>query len=166
MSDRPPPLAPPAPPPIARVARPLDASKDNEPWIPASARDPATGRLLPGGPGRKPGSRNRQSREAVAGVQALAPAAIDGLRVLIAQHSFPAIKFVLDATLPRDGRTIDLDATSNPHDLIEAVTSGEINPAEFARLTQGMKAALDASELKELRASVDDLETLIAALKK
>ncbi|MCV0384039.1 MAG: hypothetical protein K5799_11385 [Erythrobacter sp.] len=167
QSQRPNPPAP--PPPAGRagasVSRPT-APVEETPWIPPEGRDPKTGRILPGFGGRKPGSRNKQSREAVASVQALAGDAIDGLRVLIAQQSFPAIRYVLDMTLPRDGRPIELDATSSPYDLIEAATSGEISPSEFARLTQGMKAALDASELKELRASVDELETLIATLKK
>lgn len=138
---------------------------DSQPHIPPEGRD-SLGRIKKGFGGRPKGSRNRASREAVAAVQQLAPQAINGLRVLVAQFNFAAIKYVLDVTLPRDGRPIDLDATTNPHDLIEAVTSGEISPSEFARITQGMKAALDASELKELKASVDELEQLIGALKK
>lgn len=138
---------------------------DNQPHIPPEGRD-HRGRIKKGFGGRPKGSRNRASREAVAAVQSLAPQAIEGLRVLLGQFNFAAIKFVLDMTLPRDGRPIDLDATSNPHDIIEAVTSGEISPSEFARITQGMKSALDASELKELKASVDELEQLISAIKK
>ena len=82
---------------------------DDQPWIPPEGRD-ALGRIKPGFGGRPRGSRNKASREAVAAVQQLAPQAINGLRVLVAQFNFAAIKYVLDATLPRDGRPIDLDA--------------------------------------------------------
>ena len=153
-----PPQPPPAP--LPRVPVP-----DAKPHIPPEGRD-EKGRIKPGFGGRQKGSRNKVSREAVKAVQDLSPIAIQGLAVLIRQTNFAAIKYCLDYVLPRDGRTIDLDGTSDPHKLIEAVTSGEISPSEFARITQGMKAALDAAELKELKAQVDDLEQLIGALKK
>lgn len=150
------------PPPLPLV---VPVQEQPTPHIPAEGRD-ALGRILPGFGGRPKGSRNKRSREAVAAVQDLAPDAIAGLKVLVAQLNWPAIKFVLDATLPRDGRTIDLEGTTNAHDLVEAATSGEISPSEFARLAQGTKSALDAAELKDLKAQVDELEMLIAALKK
>ena len=148
------PLSPPACPPPPKP-----------PHIPPEGRD-ARGRIKPGFGGRARGSKNKASREAVAAVQELAPKAIESLKVLLAQHNFAAVKYVLDTTLPRDGRPIDLDATTNPHDLMEAVTSGEISPSEFARISQGFKTALDAVELKELKSQVDELELLIAALRK
>lgn len=144
----PPPVAPPPP----------------KPHIPPEGRD-ALGRIKKGFGGRQRGSKNKASREAVAALQELAPTAVDRLGVLVRQLHWPAIKFVLDSVLP-DGRLIDLDATIDPHDLMQAATSGEISSSEFARLSQGFKTSLDAAELKELKSQVDELEQLIAAIRK
>ena len=77
-----------------------------------------------------------------------------------------AIKLVLDYTLPRNGRTIDLDGTADPNLLIEAATSGEISPDEFARLAQGWKTVTDAADLRDLKHQVEQLELLITAVTK
>ena len=79
---------------------------------------------------------------------------------------WPAIKLVLDYTLPRNGRTIDLDGTADPNSLIEAVTTGEISPDEFARIAQGWKTVSEAADLKDLKHQVEQLELLITAVTK
>ena len=75
-------------------------------------------------------------------------------------------QYVLDFVLPKDGRTIDMGGINDPQKLIEAATSGVINPTEFAKMAVAMKAVLDASELRELKSQVDELEALIGALKR
>lgn len=132
-------------------------------WAPA--RD-GKGRFKPGQGGRPAGARNRKPSGALTAVQNLSDLAIAKLAMLVSQNSWAAIRYVLDMTLPRGGRTIDLDGTADPNELIAAVTSGEISPDEFARVAQGWKTATDAAEMKEIKAQVDELEQLIAAIRK
>lgn len=154
-----PPQPPPAPPPRLHAV----PSSAEPQWNPA--RDDS-GRFLPGQGGRKLGSKNKKSVDALARVQDLSDAAIDKLGVLVAQGSMAAIKLVLEHTLPRGGRTIDLDGTNDANKVIEAVTSGQISPDEMARISQGWKTAIDAAEMKDIKASIEELEQLVAALKK
>lgn len=149
----PPPACPPPPRPLA-----------DAPHIPPQGRGP-DGRILPGFGGRKPGSKNKSSREALAAVQDLAPDAITALRTLVRRAQWPAVRFVLDATLPALGRTVELE-NATPEAAIQAVAAGDLSPTEFGKLAVGFKAALDASELKELKSQVDELEQLIGALKR
>lgn len=132
-------------------------------WSPE--RDGA-GRFKPGQGGRPPGSRNKKPSGALVAIQALSDVALAKLAVLVSEGSFPAIRLVLEYTLPRGGRTIDLDGTADPNALIESVTSGEISPDEFARIAQGWKTAVDAAELKDLKAQVDEIEQLVSAMRK
>lgn len=151
---------PPCPPfPLARPPATPDA-----PWIPPEGRD-ERGRLLPGFGGRKPGTKNKKSREALAAVQDLAPDAIASLKTLVRQHNWPAVKYILDATLPALGRTVELEDGS-PEAVIQAVVDGTISPTEFAKISTGLKSAMDASELKDLKNQVDELEILIGTLKR
>lgn len=129
-------------------------------------RDPKTGRILPGHGGKPRGMRNKRARVTLEGVQDLAPDALAMLGVLVRQGHLAAIKIVLEYSLPRGGRTIDLDGTADPHKLIEAVTTGEISPDEFARIAQGWKASLDSAELKEIKVQIEELEALVAAMRK
>ena len=153
MTDRiapQPPLSPPShPKPVA--------------WSPE--RDEG-GRFKPGQGGRPPGARNRKPSGALAAIQSLSEEALQQLAVLVAQGNFAAIRMVLEYTLPRGGRTVDLDGTADPNELIAAVTSGEISPDEFARIAQGWKTAIDAAELKDIKAQIEELEQLISAIRK
>lgn len=147
---------PPQPPPLP-IAAPTH-------HIPPEGRD-ALGRIRKGYGGRPPGSKNRRSIDALNGVQDLAPDAVSKLAILVNQSNFAAIKYVLDATLPRSGRVIELDS-SDPNAIIDAAAHGIISPDEAARLAQAYKTAGDAADLKELKQQVEELELLISALKK
>lgn len=159
MTDKPPAPEPPGgwpDPPLPATAPPAGGGLPE--------RD-AAGHFRKGGPGRPKGSRNKLSRAALEAVQELAPAAIEQLQLSLRRCDGWAIRYVLDRVLP-EGRAINLDGTTNPIELIEAATSGEISSAEFARLAQGMKSALDSSELRELKHQVEQLELLISGLKR
>lgn len=125
-----------------------------------------TGRFKPGQGGRPPGVRNKKPSGALAAIQSLSDDALIQLGQLVREKNFAAIRLVLEYTLPRGGRTVDLDGTADPNELIAAVTTGEISPDEFARIAQGWKTASDAADLKELKQQVEELELLISALKK
>lgn len=143
---------------------PLPDAPQSTPHIPPEGRGP-DGRILPGFGGRMKGSRNKQSRETVAAVQGLAPEAVTSLRTLLRQHSWPATKYVLDQVLPAFGRSIELE-NSTPEAIISAMSDGSISPTEAAKLATAMSAAMGASELRELKNQVDDLEQLIGVLRK
>ena len=124
------------------------------------------GRWLAGFGGRPKGSRNKTSTKLLKDVHSLSDDAFEQLATKVRAGEWLAIKLVLDYTLPRAGRTIDLEGTANPNSLIEAVTTGEISPDEFARLAQGWKTVSDAADVKELKQQVEQLELLITAVTK
>jgi hypothetical protein len=126
----------------------------------------ADGRWLPGYGGRPKGSGNKTSRKLLKDVHSLADDAFEQLSSKVKAGEWSAIKLVLDYTLPRNGRTIDLDGTADPNSLIEAATSGDISPDEFVRLAQGWKTVTDAADVKELKYQVEQLELLITAVTK
>lgn len=125
----------------------------------------ADGRFMPGFGGRKPGSRNKKGRAALDAVQALSGEAIAQLRIKLNAGEWTAIRYILDAVLPKGGRTVELDS-SDPNALVDAAAMGEISPEEAARLAQAFKTAGDAADVKELKRQVDELEGLITALTK
>lgn len=124
------------------------------------------GRFKPGQGGRPPGVRNRKPSGALAAIQSLSDEALIQLASLVREKNFAAIRLVLEYTLPRGGRTVDLDGTADPNELIAAVTNGEISPDEFARIAQGWKTASDAADLSQLKAQVEEIELLVSALKR
>lgn len=124
------------------------------------------GRFKPGQGGRPPGVRNRKPSGALKAVQALSDHAIAQLATLVREKNFAAIRYVLDMTLPRGGRTVDLDGTADPNELIASVTSAEISPDEFARIAQGWKTAAEAADLADIKAQIAELETLVSAMKR
>lgn len=146
---------PPPPPPAPPTPHPS--------WNPG--RD-STGKFKPGQGGRPAGVRNRKPSGALAAIQSLSDEALIQLGQLVREKNFAAIRLVLEYTLPRGGRTVDLDGTADPNELIAAVTNGEISPDEFARIAQGWKTAVDAADMKEIKSQIDELEQLVAAMRK
>lgn len=136
----------------------------NTTHIPAEARDSA-GRFKKGAPGRKVGSKNVASRTALNAVHDMSSLAIIRLKEQVNESNMRAIELVLNYTLPRGGRTIDLDGSMNPNDVIEAATSGTISPDEFARISQGWKSAAEVSDMADIKAQIAELETIVLALR-
>ncbi|MEG9268301.1 hypothetical protein [Qipengyuania sp. Mu-71] len=124
------------------------------------------GRFKPGQGGRPPGVRNKKPSGALAAIQSLSDEALAQLATLVREKNFAAIRLVLEYTLPRGGRTVDLDGTADPNELIASVTSGEISPDEFARIAQGWKTAAEAADLADIKAQIAELETLVSAMKR
>lgn len=127
----------------------------------------SNGKWAPGNPGggRKIGSTDAIPHTAQKAVHGLASEAIAKLAERVRNGDFAAIKYVLDCTLPRGGRTIDLGGSADPNVLIEAATTGFITPDEFARMAQAWKSVGDAADLKELKHQVEQLELLITGLR-
>lgn len=125
-----------------------------------------SGRFKPGQGGRPSGARNKKPNGALAAIQSLSDEALIQLASLVRDKNFAAIRLVLEYTLPRGGRTVDLDGTSDPNELIASVTSGEISPDEFARIAQGWKTAAEAADLADIKAQIAELEQLVSAMKR
>lgn len=126
------------------------------------------GKFAPGNPGggRKIGATDTISHSTQKAIHGLASEAVAKLAERVRNGDFVAIKYVLDCTLPRGGRTIDLGGSADPNVLIEAATTGLISPDEFARMAQAWKSVGDAADLKELKHQVEQLELLITSLRK
>lgn len=133
--------------------------------IDAQSGRAADGKFLKGFGGRKPGSRNKKSRAALDAVQALSSEAIGQLQEKVRAGDWAAVRFVLEMTLPKGGRTVELES-NDPNAIIDAAAMGEISPEEAARLSQSFKTAADASDVKELKRQVEELEGLITAVTK
>lgn len=125
------------------------------------------GRFGPGNPGggRRIGSRNAVSKQTLTAVQSLASEAVGKLREKMQEGDLTAIKLILQYTLPSGGRLVELE-TPDPTAIMDAAAMGEISPDEAARLAQAFKTVGDASEVKELKRQVEELELLIGALTK
>ncbi len=123
------------------------------------------GTFGPGNPGRVRGSKNKVSLASLKAVQDLSSEAIAKLKERVTAGDMTAIKLVLEYTLPKGGRTVELDS-SDPNAIIDAAVMGEISPDEAARLAQATKTASEAAELKDLKRQVEELELLITSLSK
>ena len=138
---------------------------ETPPIIPVDQRSAARdqlGRFGPGNPGRTPGSKNAVSRAALTAVQNLSSLAVMKLRERIDAGDMQAIRLCLEFTLPRGGRTIDLD-TANPMAWADAMAEGEISPTEAATAAQALVRLSEVAEIEELRRRIDELETALPA---
>lgn len=124
-----------------------------------------SGRFTGGNKITRAGSKNRVSKDALSAVQSLASLAIANLRVRIEAGDMAAIRLCLEYTLPRGGRTIDLD-TANPNAWADAMAEGEISVDEAARAAQALGKLAGVAEIQELQTRLDELETSIGERQK
>lgn len=140
------------------------SAPDNSPiaWAPERS---AAGQFLPGSGGRPRGSKNAVSRNALAAVQDLSSLAILKLKDRIIAGDMNAIRLCLEHTLPRGGRTIELD-TTDPHGWADALAHGDISPTEAATAAQALVKLNEIAEIGELKTRIDELATLVAMSKR
>jgi hypothetical protein len=93
-------------------------------------------------------------------VQELSPLAILKLRERIEAGDMNAIRLTLEWTLPRGGRSIELD-TSSPDAWADALAEGEISPHEAATASQAIIRLNEAGEMAELSKRIAEMEALI-----
>lgn len=118
--------------------------------------------------GKPPGARHRKAEMAksmLEAVQASGSEAVRQLRLKLTDGDWVAIKYVLDYSLPRNGRTIEL-GSSDPNALLDAIAEGAVSPDEAARLSQAIKTTIEAAEIKDLTHKVEELELLVSSLRK
>ncbi len=68
-----------------------------------------------------------------------------------------AIKFTLEFTLPRGGRSIDLD-TNDPTAVADALATGEISPDEADKIASAFGKLQSINEIDALRQRLEELE--------
>jgi hypothetical protein len=116
----------------------------------------------PGNIGRPRGSKNRLSREALAAVQGISSLAILKLRELVQAGEFNAIKLVIELTVPKGGRTIELNST-DAMAWADAMADGDISPIECATAAQALVKLNEASEIADLSRRIAELEAALPA---
>jgi hypothetical protein len=126
-------------------------------WAPERRAD---GTFAPGHGGRPRGTKNAVSRNALTAVQNLSNLAILKLRERIEAGDMAAIKLCLEFTLPRGGRTIELD-TANPTEWADALAHGEVSPTEAAQAAQALVKLNEAGEIAELAKRIAEIEAAL-----
>lgn len=129
------------------------------PYISGDLRDRDTsGRFASGNKITRTGSKNKVSRDALNAVQSLASLAIQKLRSRIEAEDMSAIRLCLEYTLPRGGRTIDLE-TANPTAWADAMAQGDITVDEAAKAATALDKLANVAEIQDLVNRLDELET-------
>lgn len=125
-------------------------------------RDPC-GRFAsgPGNVGRPRGTKNAVSRNALQAVQALSDLAIAKLRERIDLGDMAAIKLCLEYTLPRGGRTVELE-TTGADDVGEALAAGDLSPEEADKIASAFGKLQNIHQVEELRQRLDELEAAMS----
>tara|TARA_R110000772_G_scaffold22737_6_gene61300 strand:+ start:552 stop:1031 length:480 start_codon:yes stop_codon:yes gene_type:complete len=125
----------------------------------------ATGRFVPGHSiGRPKGSKSAFNKQVLAALGDLTSQAMAVLKERLNQNDLKAATFVLARFLP-EHRLTDVGSV-DPTAWADAMATGEITVSEAGKAAQALKTISDAGEVKELRARLDEIETLITAAKK
>ncbi len=118
------------------------------------------GRFLAGAgnPGRKVGSRNRATREAIEKIKTLTDEAFIALAENVRKRDQRAVEFILSKVLP-EGRLVEIDATGDG--IHEAVTAGDLSVAEIRAISAAVANLKKIDEIDSLRAEVDQLRKFL-----
>lgn len=111
--------------------------------------------------GRKVGAKGKFNASALDNLGNLVGPSFAVLKDKLAAGDLKAAMFVLTRFLP-DSRVIDMPS-GEPSAWADAMAAGEITVGEAGKAAQALKVIADASEVRELRARLDELETLISA---
>ena len=122
------------------------------------------GRFTVGNPGKPKGARHRLNQSALEHLAGLVSPSFVVLRDHLAQGNLKAAVFVLQRFLP-EHRTIETNSTE-PMAWADAMAAGDVTVAEAHKASGALKALIDASEVRELRERLDELEQAIAEAKR
>ena len=136
---------------------------DSVPANTDTGRD-AKGRFAVGNPGKPKGVKHRLNRDALDHLAGLVSPSFAVLRDHLQQGNLKAAVFVLQRFLP-EGRAIEINSTE-PMAWADAMAAGEVTVAEAHKASSALKTLIDASEVRELRERLDELEHLIAEAKR
>lgn len=122
------------------------------------------GRFAAGNSGKPRGATHKLNASVLAALGDLTSEAMAVLKAQLSQGSLRAAQYVLDRYLPSE-RVVALESV-HPDSIADALATGEATPSEAAKMANTFKTVADASEVKDLRARLDEIEALIAASKK
>lgn len=123
-------------------------------------RDPR-GRFASGNVGRPIGAKNKVSRDLLAQVKAMGPAAVGKLWEAVTANERWAVELVLSHVLPAQ-RTIEFEGASI-EDISTALEVGDITPDEAKTLATALSKLRELSDLDIIRAQLDELEKRLVA---
>lgn len=135
---------------VAHLPTDLDNSK--------GLRDETNGRWLRG-PGRKLGSKNKQSAELMKTVRAMGPRAVEKLAAALDSDQQWAIQLVLKYCLP-PSRTIEMEG-ADPEDIKQAFVNGDLSADETKSIATAMEKLKNVQDLNDLRERLAELEKLL-----
>lgn len=125
----------------------------------------ATGRFVPGHSiGRPKGSKSAFNKQVLTALGDLTSQAMAVLKQRLNDNDLKAATFILQRFLP-EHRLTDVGST-DPTAWADAMADGSITVSEAGKAAQALKTIADAGEVKELRARLDEIESLITAAKK
>lgn len=116
------------------------------------------GRFTHGNAGRKPGSKNRQSLQAIKKLREMSDEAFEKLRENVSNGDQRAIEFVLSRILP-SGRVLEIEAT--PAGVVAALEDGVLTGDEARHLTTALSKLAELEDLQSVKEKVEELEALL-----
>ena len=119
------------------------------------------GTFGPGNSGRPKGSKSAFNKQVLDALGDLTSHAMAVLKERLNQNDLKAATFILQRYLP-EHRLTDVGST-DPTAWADAMADGSITVSEAGKAAQALKSLADAGEVKELRARLDEIETLITA---
>jgi len=122
-----------------------------------SGRGP-DGKYLPGFGGRKPGAKNRVSREALEKVKGMSGRAFEKLEDALEKGDMRAIEFVLNRVMPQ-GRTLEIDAT--PEGIRDHLAEGDFSESEARAVATVIERLEKLEKMADLEAKVSELQRLL-----
>ncbi len=143
----------------------MDRSDTAATQVPATRGRP----FANGNPGRKPGSKNRNTLVAAALLEGEAEELVRKAVALAKAGDIAMLKFLLSRILPRERVIkIDLPSMDFADDAVEAighvmraVSEGRISPSEGAALATLVKSYTDAIDMADVVKRLDSLEAQI-----
>lgn len=110
------------------------------------------------GPGRKLGSKNKVSREAIAKIKDMSDQAFLQLQINLAKGDMRAVEYVLNRLLPA-GRILEVDPT--PEGIRDHLEHGDFSESEIKAVASVAERLQKIEKIEELERRVDELTTLL-----
>lgn len=110
------------------------------------------------GPGRKRGSRNKVSREAIEKIKSLAPEAFEKLQENLAKGDMRAVEYILNRVLPA-GRILEIDASSEG--IRDHLEHGDFSESEARAVATVVEKLQKVEKVEELERRLNELTALL-----
>lgn len=110
------------------------------------------------GPGRKLGSRNKTSREAIERVKALSGRAFEQLELNLERGDMRAVEYILNRVLPA-GRILEIDASADG--IRDHLEHGDFSESEARAVANVVEKLQRLEKVEELEARLNQLQALL-----